>query len=173
MEHGKDCIFYTQYTDTRKIFLTKNMAHFSFLSPWLNFFSKSILRLFVSRVSVLYSRGMFSLFSETPVRSLETWWNSCRINLPVCKKKLLKERQNIQYQYHYLFLFILGWRCNAMILHSHGHWTIFYRQGFENIIYPDFIFCITWQLGYLWLWDLLKPIPHQPCLGHIALDFVC
>ena len=33
MEHGKDCIFYTQYTDTRKIFLTKNMAHFSFLSP--------------------------------------------------------------------------------------------------------------------------------------------
>ena len=91
-KHGKYCIFYfyTQYTDTRKIFLTKNMAHFSFLSPWLNFFSKSILRLFVSRVSVLYSRGMFSLFSETPVRSLETWWNSRSIILLVCKKKTLK-----------------------------------------------------------------------------------
>ena len=92
IKHGKYCIFYfyTQYTDTRKIFLTKNMAHFSFLSPWLNFFSKSILRLFVSRVSVLYSRGMFSLFSETLVRSLETWWNSRRIILPVCQKKTLK-----------------------------------------------------------------------------------
>ena len=148
------------------------MAHFSFLSPWLNFFSKSILRLFVSRVSVLYSRGMFSLFSETPVRSLETWWNSCRIILSVCQKKNFKKSDRTFSINIIIYLFILGWKCHAMILHSHFHWSICHLQGYENIICPDFIFCITWQLGYLWLWDLLKPIPHQPCLGHIALDFL-